>query len=191
MTNKIILTDVDETILNFTGPFEAWLAEQGYTVNGTLRDTYGIHHLIGIHDLDEITRIVGEFHDAGETFAALEPEPHALEAMTELYLDGFRFVAITAVDDTPNIKARRIENLNRAFGFDFEDCICVGQMQPKTEALKKFSPTVWVEDNPHHAYEGSRLGHRTFLINHAFNEYFKDDLVTRVQDWREIRKAIL
>lgn len=185
--SKIILTDADETILSFVDPFQEWLIGEGYSLNGSLRDTYGINHLIGVEDC---TEIVSRFHETAEAFGLLEPEPYAVEALTELYLDGYRFVAITAVDDKPVIRNRRIENLNRAFGFEFEDCICVGQMQPKTEALKKFDPTVWVEDNPHHAHEGSRLGHRTFLVSHNFNAAYSDDLVTRVQDWREIRKAI-
>jgi FMN phosphatase YigB (HAD superfamily) len=187
---KLILTDIDETILDFTTAFGTWVTAQGHTAKSALRENYNLATTFGITDVEAI-KLIEEFHHEGEGFANLAPEPCAALVLPRLYAAGYRFVAITACVSTPEIKEARVANLEKAFGFAWEDCHCVGLRGSKAEALARYEPTIWVEDNFNHALYGAHvLGHRTFLVERGYNVTLNDPAITRVKDWHEIEEAI-
>ena len=59
----------------------------------------------------------------------------------------------------------------------------------KKETLERYrdSDFVWVEDKLENANLGAKMGLRTFLINHPYNEIgVLHDNVIRVNNWKEI-----
>lgn len=187
--NKLVLTDIDETVLNFTEPFEKWLVEKGWTLRGQMRDNYDLTQLLDC-DIDTVMRLVEEFHTLAPEFETLEPEPCASVILPRLKAAGYRFIAISAAVDSEHVRQRRWRNLNNAFGFDWDDCICVGLRQSKARVLEQYEPALWIDDHFKHASDGAEIGHRTFMPTRGYNVGLSHPLVTRVVDWKEINTLL-
>lgn len=183
---KLILTDIDETVLQFAEPFHGWMEARGFPGDGRLRDNYCMRRTFGIpeHEIEEHLRA---FADT-DWLTRLPPEDCAREVLPDLHRRGYRFVGVTAID--PAFHDRRMENLERAFGFAFEALRCVGVGGGKREALAAYPEAVWVEDHWQHALTGADLGHRSFLLTRSYNRAHSDPRVTRVPDWHAIRALI-
>jgi hypothetical protein len=191
---NLILTDIDDTVLKFGDKFQDWCEAKGLPTFGRLRDLCTIETFLNC-DRDRATELVIEFSTCRDTMPYLEPEEDALEVLPKLYAEGFRFVAISACVDTPEVADMRLENLERSFGFPWEVIHCVGLLKPKVQTLMQYDSTVWVEDNVWHAHTGAGIGHQTFLLDRPYNRFVPDGVTAeikpkRVQCWREIHKAI-
>ncbi len=189
MTNRLILVDIDETVLNFTDPFEKWLTGRGWELREKMRDVYDLTRLLDVK-LERALEVVEEFHTQEESFRMLEPEPCAAVVLPQLHRLGYRFVAISAAVATQEVKDFRAENLKNAFGFEFEDVILTGLNGAKEPILALFQPAIWVEDNYKHAVTGAQLGHKTFMITRGYNVGKDHPQVTRVEGWHDIQKAL-
>lgn len=190
--HKYILTDVDDTVLDFTRPFQDWARKKGYEFEGCMRemDGGGIPRLLGI-DREEADRLVTEFTLESEEFGNLPPEPCAAEVLPRLKKAGCQFVAITATIDSKENHTRRFNNLYRAFGFPFIPVYLTGLGQSKERWLKTFDPTIWVEDNFEHAVNGAEAcGHQSIIIDRTYNSMKSHPLVHRVRNWHEIAELI-
>jgi hypothetical protein len=187
--NRLILVDIDETVLNFTDPFEKWLVGRGWELKEKMRDVYDLTRLLNVN-IDRALEVVHEFHTSEEAFTMLSPEPCAAVVLPKLYQDGYRFIAISAAVATQEVQDIRSENLKNAFGFEFDDVICTGLRGDKEHILSMHAPAIWVEDNFKHAVSGGQLGHRTFMITRGYNVGKDHPKVTRVADWHDIQKAL-
>ncbi len=190
MTSKIILTDIDDTLLCFSDPFQDWLQQRGYDSDKRLREVYHINKLVDVTD-EEGLRLIYEFstENDAENMATLPPEPDALEIVPRLYREGFRFVAISACVSSPQMRQQRIRNLERVFGFPWRDVSLVGLRGSKEAHLHRYSPTYWVEDNHRHADIGAKLGHTAFLLDRLHNANAEPDVI-RVDDWHQIAAIV-
>lgn len=196
-TNKTILCDVDNTILDFSNPFHDWMDLRGFmTIEGkNLNTTFLISEVFNCTDAEQQNEIE-EFSDS-EMFSALPALQGAQEAIHSLRRKGWHIVAITSCHRSPAARASRIDNLKAVFGFEEEDIIFAGKMAPKLEILKRYNPTIWVEDCMFHAKEGLEAGHQPILIDRAYNRH--DDstdtnsiehIVVRVDDWTQLENYI-
>ena len=187
---KVILTDLDEVIFDWQGPFEKWATEvKGYNPELPLRNFWDIERWLGL-TYEEGRELIQEFNHL-ESFGDLKPLPRVVENVLLLADKGYKFVAITACASDEWTHQTRWRNLRRCFGHVFDTLHCVGLSQPKTDYLTRYQPTWWVEDKATHAVAGADLGHYPFLINYSWNEYEKDERVMRVLNWDEIASTIL
>lgn len=162
----LILTDIDDTCLNFGDRFQAYVEAQGLRTTGRLRDIWRIEDLLGITTAAVLPHLAAF---TGDPDVRHEPEPCAAEVFPILRGLGYRFVGISACGTDPGYHARRVANLTQAFGFAFDALICVPFAGSKREILARYQDAVWVEDNLAHAETGAALGHRTFLIDRPYN----------------------
>lgn len=189
--NRIILTDVDDTLLRFDAAFTSWMIRQhGYTPTMPLHEARNVEELFGI-TLEEACPFIAEFYRTPE-FENIEPLACAADVVPALQKEGYRFVAITACEIAPEIETARRKNLRNAFGFDFEDVHMTGLFVPrgKEPTLSQYKSTLWVEDNEGHAASGAVLGHNSVLLSRKRNEGFIHGNVRRVADWHEIAKLL-
>lgn len=185
-SDRIILTDVDDTILSFSEAFQRWAREQGHAITQCIHEAGTVEGALGL-SIPDAHEIIMEFL-ISDAFGKIEPEPCALEILPQLHRDGYRFVAITACDPNPLTVALRERNLRDAFGFAFEDVIAVGFTggEGKGPSLRRYQPTIWVEDNFNHAVLGADIGHNSLLINRSANHGMSDSRLRRVGNWHEI-----
>lgn len=183
---KLILTDIDDTVLNYVTPFRAWMEDRGHHPVRPYGEVYNLGQIYGMDD-DKAISLIEEFTHS-EVFGNLKAEPCALEVLPQLKNAGYRFVAISATVKTDENRDRRMKNLANEFGFEFEDCFCTGLRLPKTPYLESYrgKSDLWVEDNAVHAVDGAAMGHRSILLTRLYNADFEHPNVTRVDNWHEI-----
>jgi hypothetical protein len=188
--DRIILTDVDDTILMFSEAFQRWAGQQGYERVRCIHEAGTVEDSLGV-SFDDAYPIVIEFLNS-PAFGLIEPEPCAAEVLPELYREGYRFVAITACEPSPLTIALRHTNLREAFGFDFEAVHVSGFKtgNGKGPFLEQYRPTLWCEDNWKHAVLGADLGHNSVVFNRALNAGKEDGRITRVGNWHDIRNLL-
>jgi len=187
---QIILTDVDETVLRFAEPFEQWMKTQGFIAQYPVRDVHHIDKAFNISN-DAILSHINNFCTK-DRMATLPAEPDAEEELPVLYNMGYRFIAISACLDDPEIVEARTNNLTKAFGFQWDEIHCVGLNGSKTDLLHQYTKVsnIWVEDNITHAETGYELGYDSFLLTRQYN------MMTpfsgyRVNSWHEIKNKIV
>lgn len=181
----ILLTDIDDTILEFTNPFWEWILSKGYEPKVPKGSVYDLTIVLGV-TVDEAMALIAEYTTVIE-FEMLKPVNDACVVLPELYKQGYRFAAITATVDSEDVRQKRLRNLKTAFGFDWEDCHCTGLRKAKTPFLKLYEPTLWIEDNFAHAVDGHENGHESFIITRDYNRDMHHPNVKRVESWYEIR----
>lgn len=180
---KLILTDVDNTILQCTNIFREFLSKR--IGHKPLLDHYDIARSYGISS-DDADMLLEEFW-ASPLMGELPPEPCAREVLPRLYERDYRFVAITACSSDPKTLERRTANLKSAFGFEWNHIHCVGHLS-KELTLQTYKPAIWVEDHFDNCVQGAKTGHRSFLINRSNNQDRDDARITRVDSWFDIEK---
>lgn len=187
---KLILTDVDNTLLDFSASFDAWMRAEGFRKREDTEDQYSLASAYGMPER-RITALVMRFYDLDAAYN-LAPHRCAHGALPALYEAGYRFVAISACPAGKAVAKRRKANLESAFGVPFQGVMCLGLGADKRGALRSHKPSVWVEDHAHHAGRGAQAGHRTFLLSRPYN--LADALpagVSRVPDWHAIASALI
>lgn len=187
----LILTDIDETLLNYIRPFRQWMEDKGHKPVLPYESVYDLGLIFGLEE-DVIIQCIADFCYTPE-FKALPALDCSKQILPRLHNEGFRFVAITATVDSPEVREIRLRNLSDQFGFEFEDCFCTGLRLPKTPFLEKYKGKneFWVEDNFQHAADGASMGHKTFLLNRDYNNSFEHGAIHRIDDWHEIADLYL
>jgi hypothetical protein len=188
--SKLILTDIDDTVLNYVIPFRAWMEGKGYHPVRPFGEVYNLGQIYGLDD-DRAMALIEEFTHS-DVFGELKAETCAKEVLPRLKEAGYRFVAISATVDSKENRDRRMQNLANEFGFEFEDCFCTGLRLPKTPYLESYrgKSDIWVEDNFFHAVDGAEMGHETFIITRKYNEGMSHEKVRRVETWHEIESYL-
>lgn len=182
--------DVDQTLLDWTSGFLLFMEKHGLkpkeiVPHGDVLDWFHI-------SFDEAKEYAYEYARSEEHFGTIPSWPGAEDAIETLHDDGYRFVAITAVNPYPVAYKSRSKNLKTLFGDVFDDLHLIGFGNGKKPVLKQYEPTYWVEDSFHNAVDGAEIGHYSFLLNHPQNiKWGEHDKVHRVDHWNEIVNHIL
>lgn len=184
---KLILTDVDDTVLGFSKPFQAFVHRKGYRPTRDLSEVYSITEWLGVDHETSHSLIVDFLDHVG---IDQPPEPCAAEIVPKLQALGYEFVAITACGVDPTFRERRIENLRNIFGFHFKDVHTVDLKGSKKDFLARYEPSVWVEDHGGHACDGADLGHRSFLLDRPYNREIRHPKVIRVATWHDVAEHL-
>lgn len=190
MKNKTILVDVDGVLVHFDMSFKKWMEDRGhlavnFDMNIDCLKWYGIED-------KEVFKLVNEYQSVLSTFSTLPSVEQAESVVKSLSDEGYRFVAITACNNTKKSYKMRWENLVNNFGDVFDDLYCVGFQGDKSKILKKYQPTWWIEGSVRNAELGHDLGHKSLLFDHPRNKDAIDSgKFIRVKDWQMIKELVL
>lgn len=189
--SKVILTDVDDALLDWTSDFQQWILDNTeHRPTTSLRDFWNIEVWLGI-TIEESRDLIRRFNGHEDYWPNFKALPGAKEAIENLHGMGYKFVAITACATDSWTYENRFANLRREFGAAFDTLHCVGLSQPKTEYLERYRPTFWVEDKWKHAVDGADHGHTSFIVDYEHNRHHEDDRIIRVSGWSEIYDHIV
>ena len=190
LKEKVILTDCDGVLLDWTYRFYQYMAQRGLTVK--TQDTYSMAGQFGISQ-EEANEHVRIFNNS-MYIAHLTPFRDAISCIRYLHENhGFVLHVITALSTEPRAYKRRLKNLYNVFGANVIDrLICTDPEHPdKTPYLEEYEGTgcLWVEDSPKNAIAGAKLGLNTYSINHSHNidhVYNPVLKIETVHNWKEI-----
>lgn len=182
----IIVTDCDGVLLSWVHSFEWWMKRKGYKAE---KISYYVSERYGISER-EAYKLTEQFCESAAC-GFLPPLKDAIKYVKKLHEEhGAVFHCITSIGTDPYTVLLREANLKRVFGETvFERIECLSCGGNKKDALERYrdSGCIWVEDKPENANLGDRMGMRSFLISHPYNEntYLRED-VTRVNNWKEL-----
>ena len=184
-----IITDIDDTVLDFEGAFTRWALSKPELIATiaapSLASTGSIPAFLG---LDRFTcdKVLEAYARDGDAFARIPAYAHAVVVLRRLQRHhGCRLVAISSCVTGRDVVERRRRNLVETTGCTWDAVHCVGLGASKADILGAYAPTVWVEDNLGHAIAGAALGHNAYLLDRPYNQGPAPG-VTRVRDWIEI-----
>lgn len=164
---KLILADCDGVLLNWEWAFRIWMEEHGYVEKRN--DTYEMHMRYGVEKsvIKEKIRIFNESAAIG----FLPPLRDAVEYVTKLAEEGWRFHVITSLSTERFAVKLRERNLEKLFGPVFDEIVCLETGADKDDALDKYrgSNLVWIEDKVENAVAGRNAGLDSILIEHGHN----------------------
>lgn len=142
--------------------------------------------------IDELEALKAEYYREGG-FREVPPIDGAREALREFRAAGFKIVIITA---RPQWQYKRLY-ADTIYWLDKQgiehDILLFNK--DKAEALYEHihpaTPAWFIEDRDKHAMELVNVGIKVLLLNYKYNENLEHDLITRVNNWDEIRQVVL
>tara|TARA_B100000780_G_scaffold161093_1_gene112567 strand:- start:1595 stop:2212 length:618 start_codon:yes stop_codon:yes gene_type:complete len=191
LKNKVILTDCDGVLVDWTYNFHDWMKRIHNLEPVDDIQSYEMEIMYGL-PRSTMKQYVRGFN-ASAAIAYLTPLGDAVKYVKKLHEEcGFVFHCITSLSLDPAAQKARIYNLEQLFGPTvFEKVICLDTGEDKIEALQPYVDTecVWVEDKIENADLGVNFGLNTFLIAHDFNAGYKGGAI-RVPNWKYIYEVI-
>lgn len=192
---KFLITDIDDVLFKWLDGFRKHCHEIGlmtfseypsaWLMYGWLLDKYG-----NKITQEEIQRLVLDFNTS-EKFGNLEPYSEAKECLERAKSLGYEIVAISSCTDDIGAISRRCESLQKNFPGCIDDVICLPLNKRKTDVLKKFPPSIFIDDNLSNVKDGINAGHRTFLMKRPWSAFTPEMLVIpMVSNWNEMINII-
>ena len=123
----------------------------------------------------------------------LEPMDGAVEYVTKLAEEGYRFSVVTSQTLNKVANRAREDNLKEVFGDVFEDFTFLETGQGKYFALQKFDmETIWIDDKPDNVESGKVLGLVPILLDLPHNRSYnnKQMNIQRANSWKHIYDII-
>lgn len=191
-SSRIILTDCDGVLLDWTTTFNQWMSERGLQQSPDATGYYRIqdqYEVTGI-EAKKYTRLFNESAAIG----FLQPLRDSVYWVRRLNQEHqYRFVVITSLSTDPYARQHRINNLQRLFGDVFEDIQCLDTGSDKHKALDYYrdSGLWWIEDKPENAEVGHDRGLRSILLEHDHNLGYGRAGILRLKNWQQIYHAIV
>ena len=100
---------------------------------------------------------------------------------------GYTFECITSLSNDRYASELRSQNLVNIFGHDaFSRIRCIGTGADKDDILAEYDSHFWIEDKPVNCLAGLKADHFPILIDHHYNQDFKNGHVFRAKNWDEI-----
>lgn len=194
--DRIIYTDVDGVLLNWTGRFIRWVHDNGHEYkSGGIRlkspiVDFNFHASLDITP-ELLETLIAEFN-CHDHFSFLPPQADAIKYTRKLHEEyGYTFTAITSIGSSGSRKGRW-DNINLYYKNIVTDIIFVNNKRQSLEAVFKEertlhdSPVFWIEDNYDNAMYGHNIGFHTILLDKPYNRINKNLPKFRVNKWKDI-----
>lgn len=186
---KKIILDCDGVLLDWAYAFDVWMGEHGHKRLKNTDQYYGQDLRYGI-SMEESIRYIQDFNESG-CVGFIPAYKDSVEYVTKLNKLGYRFEVISCLAQDKYSQKLREKNLRHLFGdvFDFIDC-SLSFTGGKYDYLKnKYDGNnyMWIEDSISHADSGQRVGLRSVLMDHSYNQEWEGE---RVNNWKEIFELI-
>jgi beta-phosphoglucomutase-like phosphatase (HAD superfamily) len=195
LLHEQIIFDTDGVLLDWVAPFAPWAATRvGRPLDPQKITEFNLTSWLGFEDKADMIDLVSTFNASDEHgFGRLPPLDGAVEAIQVLRDRGHKMSVVTSCSDDPVVGMLRVANLHAHFGDVFDDIIVLGLGADKTEALKKFTPSTWIDDHWPNLDAGVAAGHTPVLMNATYNQVRSDAgpaHYPRISDWHSFIEAI-
>ena len=191
MTEKLILTDCDGVLLDWTSMFYEYMETHGFTIKPGPKYSYILDSHFEAITYDEVKIHIRQFNESA-AIGFLQPFRDSIYYVKRLYEEhGYRFRVITSLSSNVYAAKLREHNLRQYFGDAIESVSCLECGADKDEALKEFqhSQLFWIEDKAQNADVGHQLGLSSILMIHDHNKDHKCSY-PKVNIWKEIYERI-
>jgi FMN phosphatase YigB (HAD superfamily) len=192
LSEKVILTDVDGVLLDWLFAYTQWMDKHGYTVVKGGQNEYDVTKRYGLGQVEK-ERLVRMFNESA-WIRKLPPLRDAIKYVKKLHEDhGYVFRVISSLSNDYYAQHLRTKNLIEMFGPSvFESFVYLDTGADKDEALEQYrdSGCFWIEDKPENAILGQKIGLKSILVAHNFNNTREAQWLPRASNWKEIYEII-
>ena len=188
--SKIIGVDVDGVLLKWEEAFDDFMAEQGLTKKD--QGHFDLRKHYPEVPAEALNTYISVFNESAY-MRYLEPMDGAVEYVTKLADEGYKFSVITSQTLNKVANRAREDNLKEVFGDVFEDFTFLETGQGKYFALQKFDMgTIWIDDKPDNVESGKVLGLVPILLDLPHNRSYnnKQMNIQRANSWKDIYDII-
>ena len=166
---KVLLTDVDEVLLQWCKGFSMFMLNKGYKTKQKLPKYWDLKNWLDPNlTQEEIQKLINDFNSSAE-FGKLKPYNGARETLEIIRSKGYAIVAISSCSDSKEIIALRECNLEAHYPNLIDVVICLPLDASKREILSQFSKSVWIDDQPHNVLAGMQVGHDSYIMDRPWN----------------------
>ena len=188
--SKIIGVDVDGVLLKWEEAFDDFMAGQGLTKKD--QGHFDLRKHYPEVPAEALNTYISVFNESAY-MRYLEPMDGAVEYVTKLAEEGYRFSVVTSQTLNKMANRAREDNLKEVFGDVFEDFTFLETGQGKYYALQKFDmETIWIDDKPDNVESGKVLGLVPILLDLPHNRSYnnKQMNIQRANSWKDIYDII-
>tara|TARA_B100000508_G_C11458460_1_gene277966 strand:+ start:1526 stop:2122 length:597 start_codon:yes stop_codon:yes gene_type:complete len=188
--SKIIGVDVDGVLLKWEEAFDDFMAGQGLTKKD--QGHFDLRKHYPDVPAEALNTYISVFNESAY-MRYLEPMDGAVEYVTKLAEEGYRFSVVTSQTLNKVANRAREDNLKEVFGDVFEDFTFLETGQGKYFALQKFDmETIWIDDKPDNVESGKVLGLVPILLDLPHNRSYnnKQMNIQRANSWKDIYDII-
>ena len=188
--SKIIGVDVDGVLLNWEESFDDFMSGQGLTKKD--QGHFDLRKHYPEVPAEALNTYISVFNESAY-MRYLEPMDGAVEYVTKLADEGYKFSVITSQTLNKVANRAREDNLKEVFGDVFEDFTFLETGQGKYFALQKFDMgTIWIDDKPDNVESGKVLGLVPILLDLPHNRSYnnKQMNIQRANSWKDIYDII-
>tara|TARA_Y100001937_G_scaffold95985_1_gene130422 strand:- start:480 stop:1031 length:552 start_codon:yes stop_codon:yes gene_type:complete len=181
---KILLTDIDGVILDWSGHFNKYLK--------TYYPDLGLMNPTEFDQTSDIAKVMHRFNTSA-WLGWLQPLRDAQEILPKFKEAGYDIICCTAMGDDPYSQALRKVNLENVFPNMISRMDTTGFGVPKAEWLSQWkgSGAVWVEDKWVNARAGADIGLETYLMKQSYNSMHDYKGVEKVDNWTQIYSKVV
>jgi len=191
MKEKVILTDCDGVLLDWSYGFSQWMDRHGYVADDTYSQDYAMMNRYGITK-EESRRLIRMFNESAN-IRKVPPLRDAIKYVRKLHEEhGYVFHVITSMTNDQYAQHLRTKNLIETFGPSvFEKYVYLDCGADKDEALAEYKATGcwWIEDKVENAEVGVKFGLKSLLMSHNHNIGYEGEL-NKVHSWKEVYNHI-
>ena len=188
--SKIIGIDVDGVLLKWEEAFDDFMTGQGLTKKD--QGHFDLRKHYPEVPAEALNTYISVFNESAY-MRYLEPMDGAVEYVTKLAEEGYRFSVVTSQTLNKVANRAREDNLKEVFGDVFEDFTFLETGQGKYFALQKFDmETIWIDDKPDNVESGKVLGLVPILLDLPHNRSYnnKQMNIQRANSWKDIYDII-
>tara|TARA_B100000212_G_C27129008_1_gene428282 strand:- start:61 stop:657 length:597 start_codon:yes stop_codon:yes gene_type:complete len=188
--SKIIGVDVDGVLLKWEEAFDDFMTGQGLTKKD--QGHFDLRKHYPDVPAEALNTYISVFNESAY-MRYLEPMDGAVEYVTKLAEEGYRFSVVTSQTLNKVANRAREDNLKEVFGDVFEDFTFLETGQGKYFALQKFDmETIWIDDKPDNVESGKVLGLVPILLDLPHNRSYnnKQMNIQRANSWKDIYDII-
>lgn len=183
--SKIIITDIDECVLNWHEGFKEYVDSKNIPYTGDIHECKSLEDWLDIPE-DEAYELILSFNHS-EDFGKLSTGYESQESIIELKRHGYTFYGLTSCGIDEHIIDRRRKNIEKYFPGIFQEIVCIPlEVSKRIELSKLPHNAIWIEDKFSNSILGLEFGHICYLINHEHNEDYHHDDIIRVDGWKNI-----
>lgn len=171
---KILLTDVDEVLLNWVSAFRDWVGERGEDCQ-----------LQGDSDL-----LVRQFNSS-PAFQDIQPRVDSQAVLKRVKRAGYHIVALSSCGDDPVTWKRREECLKMNFSGCIDRLICLPLGARKKDHLRSFPPAIFIDDAQDNVRDGVEAGHQSYLMQgEVTSEPLERELLPVLRGWKDVFRVM-
>jgi len=187
MPYDVIVTDCDGVLLDWEFAFDVWIAEKGYKRLPGTEEIFWAGSRYGIHN-DDVLKLIMEFNESA-CIGFLPPLRDSIQYIKLLAQQGYQFDVVSSLHIDRYAQMLRINNLTHLFGDVFRKINAhLSILGSKEDFLREHygdSGCWWIEDRMDHADAGAKIGMRSMLMDHPYNQKY-DGPAARVYSWKDI-----